>query len=153
MKIRIMITLLILSALTTIAASGSDETKFIPKNYSGKKFKDNDYKPKSYNAENKHKDNDYKPSPKKRSFWDIFKINKTQKHKVQQDEELVDSKVYTQREQKPLPINRPEVEMLGDDSFENNTDKLDNKDFTPAEKPRGKDPMLRPRQGIKAPSK
>ena len=148
-----MITLLMLSALTTIAASGSDETKFIPKNYTGSKFKDNDYKPKSYSPEKKCSDKDYQTSPKKRSFWSIFKRNKTQKHKVQQDEELLENKTYTLREQKNLPVNRPRVEMLSDDSFANTTDKLDNKDFTPAEKQRGKDPMLRPRQGIKAPSK
>ena len=148
-----MIIVLTLSALTTIAAYGSDETKFIPKNYAGSKFKDNNYKPKSYSSAQKCRDSDYRTSSKKRNFWSIFRRNKTQEHKVQRDENLVDNKGYTQQKQTPLPINRPAEKVLDNGSFKNNAGETDNKEFVPAEKPRGRNPILRPRQGIKAPSK
>ena len=142
-----------LLCFTAMVACADDETKFIPKNYTGTTYKDNAYKPKSYASEKTVRDEKYRESSKKRSFWGLFKRKELPEPKVLKEIKTSDDKLFAQHDQNPLPVKRPDEKLLTDGSFESSVDKTADQAFVPDNRPRARDPLLAPRQGIKAPVK
>lgn len=152
---RTFVTLLLQGVFTVIAmvAQAEDETRFVPRNYTGSTYKDNAYKPKSYTPAQALRNTEYRESPGKRSFWNIFKKKSIAEPRMLQSVKNSDDKLFTHPDQTPLPVRRPEEEMVSDSSFKSSVDEPVDQTFVPDNRPRARDPLLAPRQGIKAPVK
>jgi len=153
MKTPFTLLLPLLLVLAATAAGATDETRFVPKNYSGQPYRDNDYKPKSYTPAQALRNTEYRESPDKRSFWGIFRKKELTEPKMLQNIRSSDDKLFTRLEQEPLPVKRPDEKPVTDGSYESSADLPADQKFVPDNRPRARDPLLAPRQGIKAPAK
>jgi hypothetical protein len=140
-------------SFTVLRAYGIEETKFIPKNYTGSKFKEKGYKPKSYSSTKTADVKKYQSSTKNRSFWSIFKRKEISEPKVLSNTKSSDDKMFSGQEQSTQPLKRPDEKELTDNVFESHADEIEKKEFIPDNRPRARDPLLAPRQGVKAPKK
>lgn len=138
-------------SFTTMALAAEDDTKFIPKNYSGKKYQDNNYRAKSYNSSKNVRDDTYRESSNKRSFWNIFKKKEIAEPKMLRDTRINDDKLFTAPERTPQPVKQIDEKSVSDRAFESHAETTEAKEFVPDNRPRARDPLLAPRQGIKAP--
>jgi len=153
MKIRTTPLLLLVLSFSVITAYGNDETKFIPKNYTGKEFSEKKYKPKSYSSEKTVRVKKYDESNKKRSFWNIFKRKDISEPKVLRDVKITDDKMFDREIHSAETVKRSQEKMLTDSTFKNQAGEPASEEFVPDNRPRARDPLLAPRQGVKAPVK
>lgn len=140
-----------LLCLTTMVIAADDDTKFIPRNYSGKSYQDNNYRAKSYTSRKTGHDDKYRESPKKRSFWNIFKQKEIAEPKVLHETKANQDKLFAAPERDPQPAKQLAEKPATDRAFESHAENPADKDFVPDNRPRPRDPLLAPRQGIKAP--
>ncbi|MDD2600468.1 MAG: hypothetical protein PHO37_14800 [Kiritimatiellae bacterium] len=137
---------------TLMVVAADDESKFIPKNYSGKSYKDNNYRAKSYTSQSTARSEKYRDPPNKRSFWNIFKQKEIAKPKVLDETKTNDGKPFAKSAQSPLPAKQLDEKPVKDRAFESSPEAAVAKEFVPDNRPRARDPLLAPRQGIKAPT-
>ncbi|MFA7174051.1 MAG: hypothetical protein WC340_11690 [Kiritimatiellia bacterium] len=141
----------ILFCFTTMAVAADNETKFIPKNYSGENYRDNNYRAKSYSSQKIARDDKYREPPNNRSFWNIFKKKEIAAPKILDEIKTNDDKSFTESEHSPLPDKQLDEKPVIERSFESHAETPVAKEFAPDNRPRARDPLLAPRQGIKAP--
>jgi hypothetical protein len=59
--------------------------------------------------------------------------------------------MFVQEKANDETVKRPQEKMLTGDSFESHTDTPKTEEYVPDDRPRARDPLLAPRQGVKAP--
>ena len=143
-------------ALFAIAALGlradDDETKFKAKTYTpGKSASGTAYRPATYTPSSRARpvsDAQLQPTPASRSRWSFFKRSKTaDEAKPVAAEKLADASTYQQQKHISVPTVKPNPLAIQEKKPYIKSDK--DTPFTPAEKSGWKNPLLKPRQGIK----
>jgi len=146
-----MVYLMFMPAYTSF---GSDETKFVSKNYSGSGFKEKAYKPKIYSSNKSSHIKAYKKKPEKKGFWSFLTKSKRAKHKEMTDTKSAPVKKFSRPDNSTARSESFDREKpVDNESFESNTGKTPDKEFIPDNRPRPKNPLLKPWQGVKAPLK
>jgi len=133
---------------------GNDETKFVSKNYSGSKFNEKAYKPKTYSSNKSADIKAYKKKPEKKGFWSFLTRSKKAKCKEMTDTKSAPVKKFSRPDNSTAKSENFDREKpVDNESFESNAVKTPDKEFIPDNRPRPKNPLLKPWQGIKAPLK
>lgn len=144
--------LLTCAAFYAFVISADEDVKYRSKSFSGKSLESRSYSAKSYKSEKVLRDQQYKESSKKTGgFWSIFGLGKKKEYSVLPKQEQQKSKDYQCDERSTLKIEHPEERALSGEKSLDNTPEVKNKDYKPSDIKRGHDPLLAPRQGIKAP--
>lgn len=151
MKTFIMLMFTTLFCFITMVVAAEDETKFIPKNYSGKNCRDNNFRAKSYASPKTARSDKYRESPGNGGFWSIFKRKEITASKKLEEVKTNDGKRFTESKRSPLPAKQLDEKSVADSSFEASGEAAVAKEFVPDNRPRARNPLLAPRQGIKAP--
>ena len=143
----------LLSALILCAFSicADDDVKYRAKIFSGKSLENKKYSAKSYRSDKVSKDKKFKQSSRKSGgFWSFFGRGKKKEYDVLPEQKHQKDNNYKKNEQIALKVEHPEDKAL---TGEKNLDSTEakSKDYKPSDIKRGHDPLLAPRQGIKAP--
>ena len=138
-----------------LRAADADETPFKPRAYSPRKtLNDSSYRAASYvPSDTSHPVGKALEEPKTSSRWNFFKSRKTAAEPKQaKDAQLRDAQAYTQQKHISVPTIKADPRDVPDKKpFNESVKKLGDATFTPTEKPQAKNPLLKPRQGIKEP--
>lgn len=136
-------------------AAGEDEVRFRPKAYAPRKsLNDSAYTAAAYTPSEKlRQENKRFDEPRAVRRWNLFKRNTTVTEAKQvHDAELTDAPAYTQQKHISVPTIKADPRDVPEKKpFEAPDKKITNAGYTPAEKPQAKNPLLKPRQGIKEP--
>lgn len=156
MQKRPYILLMALAACASLLqAEDAEEVRFKPKTYAPhKSLADRAYTAAAYAPSEKlRRETKRFEEPRAASRWNLFKRNTTAPEARQvHDAELAGAPAYTRQKHisvstlKADPRDAPEEKP-----FKAADNKLTDSGYTPAEKPQAKNPLLKPRQGIKEP--
>ncbi len=132
----------------------SDEVRYQSKSYSGSKLDQRGFKARSYRTKTKARATQYNPSRQKNDgFFSFFRSDKKIEPKPLDSEQLESPRDYHSNDKHTVKAQPLDSKKL------NRTKKVDtstakpSESFKPAAGKPGRDPMLEPRQGIKAPPK
>lgn len=138
--------------LTVCWLSAEENVKYTAKKFSGKALDNKSYSAKPYNSDKAPKDKPFAQSSKKPDgFWSFFGIGKKKEYATLPEQKQKKSENYKRDERITLKVEHPDDKALKEAKNLSDTTELDNKNYKPPDKKRGRDPMLRPRHGIKAP--
>lgn len=136
-------------------AADEDEVRFRPKAYAPRKsLNDSAYTAAAYAPSEKlRRENTRFDEPRAVHRWNLFKRNTTVTAAKQvHDAELTDAPAYTQQKHISVPTVKADPRDVPEKKpFEAPDKQITNAGYTPAEKPQAKNPLLKPRQGIKEP--
>ncbi len=155
MTIRPYIFLALIACTGVLRAAEADETPFKPRAYTPrKKLNDSSYKAATYvPPDTAHPVGKTLEEPRSSRNWFFFKPRKqAAEPKHTTDAQLRDAQTYTQQKHISVPTIKADPRDVQEKKpFNEPSKKLDNATFTPTEKPQSKNPLLKPRQGIKEP--
>lgn len=155
MTIRSSIIAALIACTGLLHAADPDETHFKPKAYSPRKtLNDASYRASTYvPLDTSHPVGKALEDPSRFSRWNFFKSRKTAaEFKQAPDARLTDADAYTQQKHISVPTIKADPRDVPDKKpFKESVKKVGDATFTPEEKPQGKNPLLKPRQGIKEP--
>lgn len=138
--------------LCTLCAISDDDVKYRAKEYSGRKLDNKSYRAKAYRTEKSARNKKFKSSPgKSGGFWSMFGFGKTKKYDKLPVQKVDSGKDYHRDERISLKVEPAQDKELPDQDNLGNTTAFEDKKYTPGEKKPGKNPLLTPRTGIKAP--
>ncbi len=131
-------------------AAADDDTRYQAKNYAGKRLEDRSYSARNYRAGRESDHRQYESADKKSGFWSYFGLGRREHGKPAPAPRTESGKTFQADKNGALKAEQPEAKVLTD-AAQVETAPAPGKEFKASEKRPGRDPMLQPRQGIKAP--
>lgn len=144
------LTLLLLTAFAARAAD-DDEARFKPRAYApGKTLQDRAYRASAYAPSDKPRPTDTPLTTSRSGFWNLFKQKRYDEGKPLEAKPLDESLSYKQDRQITVPTMSANPAAATDKKpFVDAGEKLADADYQAPEKSLDKNPLLKPRQGIK----
>lgn len=152
-----MIRFVTLLLFLTCAVRAEEEARFKPKTYVPSKpalnrsYEASEYLP-SKNAFSATFTSRKGTEPARRGFWNLFKAKPAEAPSKLADAATADAKPYTQSQQITVPTMTPDRKAINMDEhkpYVEGENKLQAAGYQAPDKPREKNPLLAPRQGIK----
>ena len=146
-------TTLLVLLFSCAARAGDDEARLKPKAYSpGKTQQNRPYQAAAYAPAQASRTIGAPLSDSRGGFWRFFKPKPLEKMPLLPNSPAAGSTPYVQRQQITVPSITPDqTAVLSEHKPFSGDKKLEAAGFTAPEKPREKNPLLAPRQGIKEP--
>ena len=145
----------LVACVSLLHAEDADEVRFRPKAYAPhKSLNDRAYAAAAYAPSEKLRpENKRFEAPRAVSRWNLFKRNAaTAEARQAHDAALTDAPAYTRQKHISVPTIKADPRDVPENRpFEAPDKKIADTGYTPAEKPQAKNPLLKPRQGIKEP--
>ena len=148
------ILLLLLSACACSLHAADEETRFKPKSYTPRKeLTTQTYRAPAYTpSESARSTGTGMEQPRALSRWNVFKRAKPLDEKRLPGAQPAVAEAYKQRQQISVPTITADPAIAADNKpFETTDKKLSDLSYKPSDRPRDKNPLLAPRQGIKEP--
>ena len=145
---------LLLSACACSLHAADEETRFKPKSYTPRKeLTTQTYRAPVYTpSEASRSTGSGMEPPREPSRWNVFKRPKPLDEKHLPETPPAVAEAYKQRQQISVPTITADPAIAADNKpFETTDKKLSDLSYKPSDRPRDKNPLLAPRQGIKEP--
>lgn len=148
------IVLLVLSACACSVHAADEETRFKARSYTPRKeLTTQAYRAPVYTpSEASRSTGTGMEQPRETSRWNVFKRAKPLAEKRLPEAQPAAADAYKQRQQISVPTITADPAIAADNKpFETTDKKLSDLSYKPSDRPRDKNPLLAPRQGIKEP--
>lgn len=146
--------LVLLASCADLFARDDDEVRFKSKSYTPRNTAESKaYTPNAYTPTASRSTGKPIEPPRTQSRWNIFGGGKASSNdKTLDDAKTAESKPYTVQQHISVPTIKPDPSSVAEKKpYQDPTDKLADGTYKPSDKPRDKNPLLKPRQGIKEP--
>lgn len=145
-------TSIILLLLAGTAVAADDEARFKTKAYTGKTLQDRSYQPAAYTPAAKPLSTGAPLKPSSGGFWNIFKSKGDKTGKRLAGNTQAQDTPFVQREHISVPTISADPSVAPEKKpFDNAGKRVTDGSYKAPDKPTEKNPLLKPRQGIKEP--
>ena len=147
--------LLLGACFSSSSMAANDEARLKSREFKpGKTLQNSGYKAKEYQSARKQSapGTTYKKKEEKNSRWTLFKKREMESAKPSPAAKLAANKPYKQEKHTRVPTTKADARLVEEKKpYIKQKGELEESPFTPAQKSEWKNPLLKPRQGIKEP--
>lgn len=145
-------TLIALALIARCACAADDEARYKPKAYSGKALDDRTYQAATYKPAPASRSIGTAAKPSSGGFWSLFKSKGSVDEPRLSGASTVKDPAYSQQQRISVPTTPPDPTVVPEKKpFDDSGKRVTDTGYKPPEKPTEKNPLLKPRQGIKEP--